>query len=177
MKRILQGTAALSAAFTLLFILLYENNRMGAALSLAITFGTAAYHLGIRLFVGALCLRLMKNRADYTAWWFRARGWEKPLYQKLRVKRWKGKMPSYTPEVFDPRIHSWEEIAQAMCQSELVHEIDILCSFLPLFAAIWFGAFPVFLITSVLGAVFDGLFVIMQRYNRPRITGMMERKR
>ena len=86
-------------------------------------------------------------------------------------------MPTYNPAVFDPKLHSWEEIAQAMCQAELVHEIIVLLSFLPLLAAIPFGAFPVFLITSLLAALYDFSFVIMQRYNRPRIIRFIEKER
>ena len=71
--------------------------------------------------------------------------------------------------MIDSKIHSWDEIAQAMCQAELVHEVIIILSFLPIFAAIPFGALPVFVITSILSAGFDAMFVIMQRYNRPRI--------
>ena len=56
-----------------------------------------------------------------------------------------------------------------MCQAEIVHEVIVVLSFLPLLAAIPFGAFPVFLITSLLAAMYDLTFVIMQRYNRPRI--------
>jgi hypothetical protein len=42
-------------------------------------------------------------------------------------------------------------------------------SFLPSLAGIRFGAYPVFIITSVLAVAFDMMFVIMQKYNRPRI--------
>ncbi|MDE7020617.1 MAG: hypothetical protein K2P23_06915 [Lachnospiraceae bacterium] len=74
-------------------------------------------------------------------------------------------------------IHSWDEIAQAMCQSELVYETNIVLSFVPLAASVRFGAFPVFLITSICSAAFDLLFVIMQRYNRFRILKMVLRER
>ena len=67
------------------------------------------------------------------------------------------------------KTHTWDEIAQAMCQAELVHETIVILSFLPILAGIRFGAYPVFIITSVLAAAFDMMFVIMQRYNGPRI--------
>lgn len=85
-------------------------------------------------------------------------------------------MPTFDMAAFDPCIHSWDEIAQAMCQSELVHETNVIFSFLPLLAAIWAGSLPVFLITSVLSACYDLLFVIMQRYNRPRIIRLIQRQ-
>ena len=147
----------------------------GIYLSLAITFGTIAFHLGIRLLIGWMYNVKMGNRADYTKNWYQLRPWEKKLYQLLKVKKWKGKMPVYEPELFSPEKHTWDEIAQAMCQSELVHETNAVFSFLPLIASVWFGSFPVFLLTSIGGAVFDLLFVVMQRYNRPRILKMIQK--
>ena len=63
-----------------------------------------------------------------------------------------------------------------MCGAEIVHEIIMVLSFLPLLAIPVFGAFPVFLITSVLAALFDGVFVMAQRYNRPRLVRILEKK-
>ncbi len=146
-------------------------------LTLAITFGTTFYHLGIRLFVGMLYNIGMKNQADYTKKWYQIYPWENKLYQFLRVKAWKNKMPTYNPESFSYKKHSWNEIAQAMCQSELVHETNIILSFIPLIVSKWFGSFYIFLITSVCSAVFDLLFVIMQRYNRVRVIKIALRKR
>lgn len=148
---------------------LYYFFSAGIFLTLAITFGTTAYHLGMRLIIGQIFNSTMRNRADFTKSWYQLRPWENKLYRFLKVKAWKNKMPTYHPEAFTPKIHTWDEIAQAMCQSELVHEVNVVLSFLPLIAAIWFGSFPVFLLTSIGGAVFDMVFVIMQRFNRARV--------
>ncbi len=99
------------------------------------------------------------------------------LYKALHVKKWKNKMPTYEPTLFSPEKHSWDEIAQAMCQAELVHETIVIFSFLPIIATIWWGGFWVFLITSVCAALLDMAFVVMQRYNRPRVIRMAERQR
>ena len=155
--------------YSALISLIIFGLSFGRNLSLCITFGTISYHLVMRLVVGTVFDRLMGNRADTSRPWYRIRPWEEKIYKKLRVKSWKGRMPSYAPELFSPEKHSWGEIAQAMCQAELVHETIIVFSFLPLLAAIPFGSFPVFFITSLASAAFDLLFVIMQRYNRPRI--------
>ena len=45
---------------------------------------------------------------------------------------------------------------------------------LPIAAGVRFGAYLVFIITSVLAAACDMAFVIMQRYNRPRLIKLME---
>lgn len=67
------------------------------------------------------------------------------------------------------------EIAQAMCQAEIVHEIIIILSFVPIAFIPRFGAAPVFIITSLLAAELDLSFVILQRFNRPRILKISRR--
>ena len=146
------------------------------AIPFAITFGTCFYHFSMRLLVGNFINHKMQNRADYTKVWYRLRAFEAPLYKFLRVKKWKANMPTYAPATFDPKLHSWEEIAQAMCQAEIIHEVIAVLSFLPLLAAIPFGALGVFVITSVISALYDLSFVIMQRYNRPRILKLIKKE-
>lgn len=148
----------------------------GIFLTLAITFGTATYHLAMRLLVGSLYNVAMKNRADYAKKRYRARSWEKKLYRFLKVKKWKNKMPTYCPEAFSVKIHDWSEIAQATCQAELVHETNMILSFLPCFFIKRFGAFYAFFITSFCGALFDFLFVMIQRHNRERIISALQKR-
>ena len=164
----------LSVLITVLFVIVYGNTESDMILTLAITFGTISYHLVMRLLTGSAINLLLNNHVDYRRRWFRVSAIEEKLYKKIKVKKWKGKMATYDPSCFDSKIHSWNEIAQAMCQAELVHEVIIVFSFLPVFAAIPFGALPVFVITSVLAACFDAMFVVMQRYNRPRIIKLIE---
>lgn len=145
--------------------------------TLLITFATTFYHFAMRLLVGWVFDRRMGNRADYGKAWYQPRDWEPRLYERLGVKRWKDKLPSYDPSLFDPKVHTWDEIAQAMCQAELVHETCAVLSFLPLLAAVWFGAFPVFFLTSLCGAALDLAFVVMQRYNRPRVVRIAQKRK
>lgn len=146
-------------------------------LSCAITFGTFFYHFAMRLLVGHTLDRIMGNKANYQNAWYQLHPFEVRLYKFLQVKKWKGKMPTYDPSCFDPKKHSWDEIAQAMCQAEIVHEVIIVLSFLPLLAVIPFGSLGVFLATSILAALFDLCFVIMQRFNRPRIIKLIAKER
>lgn len=146
-------------------------------LTMAITFATMAYHFWMRLIVGYIVNKVMNNKADYTRKRYQLHPIERRLYEILKVKRWKSRMPSYDPELFSPKKHTWDEIAQAMCQAEVVHEIIIVLSFVPILASAFLGAFSVFLWTSILSALFDSLFVIMQRYNRQRVMrGIKKRK-
>lgn len=161
------------AGVTFLCILFYCITHRGIWETLAITFGTIFYHFCMRLLIGLFYNITMKNHADYRKKCYQLKKWEPALYKKLRVKKWKNKMPTYDEKIFDPQLHTWDEIAQAMCQSELVHKTIVVFSFLPLVTVPWFGAFPVFLITSIAAACCDMLFVIMQRYNRSRILKML----
>lgn len=176
MAKSMKSTAVITLLLMILFCILYQATRNSVFFSLAITFGTIAYHFIIRLLVGGLFDFKMKNQADYTKKWYQVSDIEMKLYEKLKVKKWKNKMPTFDMDAFDVSKHSWDEIVQATCQSELVHETNAVVSFLPVFESIWFGTFEVFLITSVLGAIFDLMFVFMQRFNRARIL-KMRRKR
>ncbi len=161
---------------TIVFTLLHRYNSNAVLLSMAITFGTISYHFLMRLAVGYVINGLYHNRFDYKKAWFQEKSFEKRLYEKLRVKEWKDKMPTFAPEMLELKIHTGEEILGAMCQAEVVHSVIIVLCFVPLLATFMWGAFWVFFITSVLSASAEMMFVIMQRYNRPRIVRMMEKE-
>jgi len=170
-------TAALSSAATILMVVLLNILKFDIFFSMAITFGTIAYHFVMRILVGGIVDTIMHNKADYNKAWYQLKPFEVKLYDKLKVKRWKKRMPTYEPSLFDIKKHTFEEIAEAMCQAEIVHEVIILLSFLPLVFSLWFDSFWVFFVTSLLSACFDLLFVIMQRYNRPRLLRIIDRKK
>ena len=174
MKNTVIYIAVIILLLTMAFSLIYSSYGIGITYSLAITFGTIAYHLWMRLLVGLAFDSLMCNKADMTKKWYQVRDWEEKLYMTLGVKQWKNKLPTFVPDYFSLSAHNWDEIAQAMCQSELVHEVIIILSFVPIITYIWFGALPVFIITSTLAALFDLLFVIIQRYNRMRIIKLLK---
>ena len=168
--------AVLSLAGTALLTALFLKTACRLLLSLAITFGTASYHIIMRLLVGLSFQAVMQNRAEPGRRWYRVGKREMAVYETLKIKRWKRKIPTFDNARFNPQLHSWNEIAQAMCQAELVHETIMILSFLPIAEGIWFGMYPVFIITSVLAAGYDLLFVMMQRYNRQRVLMLPARK-
>ena len=176
MAKIIKLTAAISALLTVIFAVLYIVTCADLILTFTIIFGTTAYHFIMRLAVGLVINLIMHNKADYNAKWFRVSERELKFYHKLGVKKFKGNMPTYNPSLFDPKVHSWEEIAGAMCQAEIVHEVIVVMSFLPVFASIPFDALAVFIITSVIAAFYDSIFVIMQRFNRTRVIKHIDKK-
>lgn len=177
MKKAMKSTMVVAVLATIIFTILYRTTENSVMLSLAITAGTISYHFVIRYVVAGIFNSVMQNRADLSKTWYQQRTWEEKLYKKLHVKKWKSKMPTYELANFDLKIHTPEEIAGAMCQAELSHEVIVIFSFLPLLTVPAFGAFWVFLITSVLSAMMDLSFAIMQRYNRPRIMKLCKRRK
>ena len=167
-------TAALGLALLLLLPPALGGSEL--AETLAITAGTCFYHFAMRLAVGALMPRMLKPGAAERPC-FRQRSWEPGLYKALKVKTWKNRMPTYNPDDFDPRKHSWEEILQSGCVAEAGHGLMVLLSFLPVLTVPVFGAAGVFWGTSVAAAAVDGSFVILQRFNRPRILKILQKER
>ena len=176
MRKLIIITSAVMPVIAVLCTALYLRGGQDVFLTLAITFATISYHFIMRLIVGGIVNSIMKNHADLSRPWFRQRGWERKLYRLLRVKKWKGRVPACRPDFFDLSRHTPDEVAQAMCQAEITHEIILPLSFLPIFAAIWVGALPAFVITSVISAAMELVFIVTQRFNRPRIIKMLARR-
>ncbi len=147
----------------------------GVLQSLYITFLTFSYHFIMRFAMGRL--PIFKTDFDYNAKRFQPKKFEKKLYKFLKVKNWKKHIPAYYPETFDSRCHSLEEIAKAMCNSEAVHERIAVFSFVPILFSIKYGTLAVFVITSVLACLVDLVFVVVQRYNRPRVIKLIEKEK
>ena len=173
---IMKSIAGFTSAVTVGLVLAYRCWDAGWMLAAAISFGTTAYHFVMRLAVGYVVPRVTGYDFDYRHPWFRPRYWEAGLYKTLRLHRWKGFLPTYSPEQFDLRKHSLHRIIQNMCGAEVVHETIMVLSFLPLALVPVFGEFGVFFVTSVCAAAVDGVFVMAQRYNRPRVVRLYERK-
>lgn len=159
--------------FTLYYGNIYKSE---VILWTGITAFTIMYHFGMRIIMGNVT-KLFKKHITYKQWCFKERKFEKKLYQKLKVKKWKGKAITYNPETFSLKEHSLEEIANTMAKSELDHWVNEAISVSTIFfSAIW-GQFWIFLITALCAMAFDSQFIIMQRYNRPRILIAMQKEK
>lgn len=168
---IMKAAAFFSLAAAVVLVLLYRHWQLEWLFAAAITAGTTFYHFAMRLLVGFTVPLCIKQPMKYR--WFQQKDFEPKLYRRLRVRQWKDRMPTYAPSSFSLRENTLRQVVEACCVAEAVHEVIILFSFLPLgFSRLW-GAFPVFLITSLLSAGFDCCFVIMQRYNRPRLVRIL----
>ena len=173
---LIKTTAVVIVLLTLGLTVMYRIWHQDWMLVCAISTGTTAYHFLMRLAVGYIVPRLTNYDFDYRHRWFQPRVWEPGFYKKLRVKSWKKHLPTYVPAQFSMEENSLHRIIQNMCGAEVVHETIMVLCFLPLLAVPVFGEFPVFFITSVLSALFDSLFVLAQRFNRPRLVKIYEKQ-
>lgn len=160
---------------TACFVLYYKNiYKNGIILWIGITCFTIMYHLWMRIIMGNVS-KLFK--INYKQAWFRERKFENKFYKLLRVKKWKGKALTYNPELFSLKDYSLEEIANTMSKAEVDHWINEIISLSTLLFAIPWGEFCIFLITAIAAMIFDGQFIVIQRYNRPRIVKILEKRK
>lgn len=172
--RVMKCTAAITFLLTVILALLYRLFQQDWLQAAAISAGTTFYHFAMRLLVGWIVPKAMKHPSENP--WFAQRDFEPRLYDLLKVKHWKDRMPTYDPTSFCLAENSLARVIDNCCVSEAVHEVIVIFSFIPLLFTILWGALPVFLTTSLLSALFDSCFVIMQRYNRPRLVRILAKK-
>ena len=173
-KKMILTTVFLLIGFAIsLPILIVTGNAISEVIT--ITIGVALYHFVMRLVVGTVVNLIMKNEANHNSVWFREKRFEKKLYNLLRVRKWKKYIPTYSPDTFDTNKKTVKEIIGATCQSEIVHEIIMVLSLLPIAVIPFLGGAAAIFITSFLSMLIDFVFVILQRYNRPKLLRVMER--
>lgn len=175
MKKVIYTSTVISVLLFATFYAVFKFTQNDIAQILYITFMTFSYHFAMRLVVGLGIGKVHKKEFDYHAKWFQPKEFEKKLYKKLKVKKWKAHIPAWSPESFETKHHTLHEIVAAMCNAEVVHEIIIVLSFVPVLFSLEYGVPMVFIITSIVAATVDLVFVIVQRYNRPRIIKLINR--
>lgn len=152
------------------------QNTSGVILWTGITTFTIMYHFWVRIIMGNVS-KLFSKYVNYKQWWFREKKFEKSLYKLLRVKTWKDKALTYNPESFSLEKHSLEEIVDTMTKSELDHWLNQIIAVSTIFFSLIWGQFWIFLVTAVAAMLFDGQFIVIQRFNRPRLVRILERSK
>lgn len=94
MAKIIKLIAVLSFFTFIIFFIFYLAFAKNFLYSLTIIFGTIFYHFAMRLLVGAIVNRIMKNKADYNKKWFQITNIETKLYVFLRLKGGKINYPT-----------------------------------------------------------------------------------
>ena len=153
-----------------------EYTENDIVLWIGITSFTVTYHFWGRIILGNVS-KLFKKYINYKQWWFKERKFEKSLYKFLKVKEWKGKALTYNPEQFDLKENSLKQIVNTMTKSEVDHWINEAISISTIFFGFIWGKIWLFSITALAAMIFDSQFIIIQRYNRPRVIKIIEREK
>ena len=169
MKRVMYIAAGGSLVLMFVFFILMVNTSQSIFLTLGITFMTICYHFTIRLVIGNVMAGIKLSNFNPEAWRFRECRFEKKLYKAIRVKKWKKLAPTYDNSLFDVTNNSVDAVIGETCRAESVHWMCIAASLASITFTMIFGSLAAFLITGIAGALFDLMFVIIQRYNRPRL--------
>ncbi len=167
---------ALCAIISAVCFTLYYTGVCSASLFLwiGISCFTITYHLWLRIIMGNVS-KLLK--IDYTMWWFKEHRCDKFISRLFRVKKWKEKALTYNPELFSLKDFPLTDIANTMCKAEADHLINVLISLSTiLFGLIW-GMTWIFALTAFLAILFDMQFVLIQRYNRPRVVKLINKQK
>lgn len=155
---------------TILFYLLYKIYQCAWMQPVYITGMVPSYQVGMRLLVGELVVRRYRNREfPLDSVWLRLYDFEPELYRTWKVKKWKDKLITAKPEQFDLKKRSPKELLHNIVQSEVGHRIIMPLSFVPIVLIVPYGEAGVFIITSIISCLIEVPFIIIQRYNRPRV--------
>lgn len=141
----------------------------------------------IVLIVGAISFvvgeLLPRKNFDYTAFPYRPFRWEKngEIYRKIRIEKWKDHVPDmsrhvktmFAKEIVSPRDPEYtRRLILETCVAELVHYVLMLLSpIFPQYMLPFYGDLG--MVAYVLGNL---PFVLIQRYNRPRLIRLMEKQ-
>jgi glycosyl-4,4'-diaponeurosporenoate acyltransferase len=157
--------------------------RIPAFFGLVLRFGVICLVMGLLcFFIGEM---LPRKNFDYRAFPYAAFQWERggSIYLKLSINRWKDRVPDmsrYIPHTFRKKLDIMrspdhiEGLVRETCVAELVHWVLVLLSpmFLILMPRGWnWGSMIVY------NLVGNFPFIMIQRYNRPRLLVLMERQR
>ena len=161
---------------TVCFCCYYGNyNDSIVILWCGITTFTITYHLWVRIILGNVS-KLLRKYINYEQRWFKEKKFEKNLYKILKVKEWKGKALTYNPELFDLKQNSLKQIVDIMTKSEVDHWINELVSISTMFFGLIWGKTWLFVLTAIAAMIFDAQFIVIQRYNRPRVIKILEKQ-
>ena len=100
-------------------------------------------------------------------------GFETKLYDFLKVKQWKNYMVTAKPKQFDIYSKSFADLLKSMFITEKVHIICLFLSYIPILFISKTGMAPVIVSICIVGSLIDLAYVMIQRYNIPRVMALL----
>ena len=156
------------------FVLHYSGTvKDGIVLWTGIVCFMILYHFGFRIYMGNVT---KKWSITYKHPWFKQRSFEKQLYKTLKVRKWKDKVLTFEPDMYDFRNRTLHQLATTMAKSETDHWINEIISIISMFFSFIWGCPAAFIISALAAMVFDAQFIVVQRYNRPIVLRLAERQ-
>ncbi len=162
---------------TILSAYMYIQKHMQFALYISIVLGTIALHFLIMYISAPLVFLIFRKKFNYNSFWFIPKKFENNLYKIIKVQKWKTKVSTYDSNEYSLKTHSEEEIIMNMCHAEIVHEVIFVASYLPIIGGIFISHWTILVLTSFVFSCCHLIFVAIQRYNRPKIIRLYERKK
>ena len=175
--RFMYTVIAICLVSCIICFFLYYTHRTASekVLWIGIVTFTIMYHFWVRIILGNVS-KLFRKHIRYDQWWFKEHKFEKGLYKILKVKKWKDKTFTYNPRDFDVKNKPLDEIANIMAKSEVDHWINECISLSTLLFIIPWHQPIIFIIQALAAMIFDSQFIIIQRYNRPRVIKALQHK-
>jgi len=137
--------------------------------ALRVFFTLFIYHVAVRIIWGlAVVDRIPLERFNPDRKRYQRKGFETAYLKKVKVRKWKDSLPVAHPELWDVRERDMDDIVRASCQAEMDHDGNILLSLITIFFARDAASLKLLLFTALSAAFVDYLFVLIQRFNRPR---------
>ncbi|WP_172195710.1 hypothetical protein [Saccharibacillus qingshengii] len=125
---------------------------------------------------------LPKSWYEGNDWFFSERSFEKNVYKKIRLDRWKHKLPEagglwkFQKKNLNEKLTA--EYADKFILETKYGEVGHLCMAILGFACIWINPSEyalVFLICAIVNVIVQIPFCLIQRYNRPRLVRLRAR--
>jgi hypothetical protein len=154
---------------------LHENIKMDWILIIGMIMGYTAIHFILMFITAPILFALFRMKYNYLHRWFAPKRFEEKLYQILKVKKWKNKIPTYDNAAYSLTKQNIPKAIQMTCHAEIVHEVISVLSYLPILLGLVIPKVGLFIVLSFVFSVIHLLFSIVQRYNRPRLVGLYER--
>lgn len=170
-------TMIISIIGTILNVYMYIKTTHTFALYIGIISGAVAVHFLIMHISAPFVFLIFRKKFNYNSFWFMPKKFEKNLYKIMKVKKWKTKVPSYDSDEYSLETHNVEDVIMNMCHAEVVHEVIFVASYLPIIGGFVISHWGVLILTSFLFSCCHLIFVIIQRYNRPRIVRLYEKRK
>lgn len=170
MKKLIGIGLVLSFVLACVSCVLYLSFHRGLYFSLAVTFFTTFYHFAMRIIVAIFVTYFRSGKTTEDGRPFQIGKHEAAFYKLIHIKTWKQNAPTYNQALFVVTRGSYTTLCHNMANAQIGHSYMVVFSFAPLLFSKAIDGFWPFFITSVLAALFDMQFVMIQRYNRARVS-------